>query len=59
LTLTLRTATWPRACGIVSDKLKTEMSDVLDGSKKITDVIIRNIRPNLDLAPPNKYTFDN
>src|SRR5213080_1897124 len=39
--------------GIVSDKLKTEMSDVLEGSKKITEVIIPNVRPNLDLAPSN------
>src|SRR5205814_9284569 len=39
--------------GIVSDKLKTEMSDVLDGSKKITEIVTRNIRPNLDLAPSN------
>ena len=39
--------------GIVSDKLKTEMSDVLDGSKKIAEIIIRNIRPSLDLAPSN------
>lgn len=39
--------------GIVSDKLKTEMSDVLDGSKKITEIIIPGIRPNLDLAPSN------
>jgi chromosome partitioning protein len=39
--------------GIVSEKLKTEMSDVLDGSKKITEVIIQKIRPKLDLAPSN------
>lgn len=29
------------------------MSDVLDGSRKITDVIISGVRPNLDLAPSN------
>jgi chromosome partitioning protein len=39
--------------GIVSDKLGTEMSDVLDGSKKISEVIIRDVRPNLGLAPSN------
>lgn len=39
--------------GIVSDKLKTEMSDVLDGSQKITEIIIPKVRPNLDLAPSN------
>jgi chromosome partitioning protein len=39
--------------GIVSDKLKAEMSDVLDGSRKITDIIIPNVRHNLDLAPSN------
>jgi chromosome partitioning protein len=39
--------------GIVSDKLKTEMSDVLEGSKKIIEIIVPNVRPNLDLAPSN------
>lgn len=39
--------------GIVSDKLKAEMSDVLDGSKKISEIIIQKVRPNLDLAPSN------
>lgn len=39
--------------GIVSDQLEWEMSDVLEGSKRITDIIIPNIRPNLDLAPSN------
>lgn len=39
--------------GIVSDKLKAEMSDVLDGSKKITEIVIPDVRPNLDLAPSN------
>ena len=39
--------------GIVSDKLQCEMSDVLEGSKRIADIIIPNIRPGLDLAPSN------
>jgi chromosome partitioning protein len=39
--------------GIVSDRLEAEMSDVLDGSRRLTDIIIPNIRPNLDLAPSN------
>jgi chromosome partitioning protein len=39
--------------GIVSDRLETEISDVLEGSKRITDIIIPSIRPNLDLAPSN------
>lgn len=39
--------------GIVSDDLKVEMSNVLEGSQHITDVIIPAIRPNLDLAPSN------
>src|ERR1044072_8717136 len=39
--------------GLVSDKLTSEISDVLDGSKRITDIIIPNIRPKLDLAPSN------
>lgn len=39
--------------GIVSDQLEVEMSDVLEGSKRINDIIIPNIRPGLDLAPSN------
>lgn len=39
--------------GIVSEGLKTEMSDVIEGARRITDVIIPNVRPNLDLAPSN------
>lgn len=39
--------------GIVSDKLDREMSDVIQGSKRISDIIIPNVRPNLDLAPSN------
>jgi chromosome partitioning protein len=39
--------------GIVSDRLAVEISDVLEGSKRITDIIIPRIRPNLDLAPSN------
>jgi chromosome partitioning protein len=39
--------------GIVSEQLQLEMSSVLEGSKRITDLIIPNIRPNLDLAPSN------
>jgi chromosome partitioning protein len=39
--------------GLVSDRLEAEVSDVLEGSKRITDIIIPGIRPNLDLAPSN------
>ncbi len=39
--------------GIVADQLKNEMSNVLEGSKRISDIIIPAIRPNLDLAPSN------
>src|SRR5215211_2327162 len=39
--------------GIVSDQLTAEISDVLEGSKRITDIIIPSIRPSLDLAPSN------
>lgn len=39
--------------GIVSDDLAVEMSDVFDGSRRIGDVVIPNIRPGLDLAPSN------
>src|SRR5436190_23290637 len=39
--------------GIVSDRLEVEVSDVLEGSKRIIDIIIPGLRPNLDLAPSN------
>ncbi len=39
--------------GIVSDRLPTEISDVLAGTKKITEVIITNVHDRLDLAPSN------
>jgi chromosome partitioning protein len=39
--------------GLVSDDLHAEMSDVIEGSRRITDIIIPNIRQNLDLAPSN------
>src|SRR3954451_636552 len=39
--------------GIVSEQLPLEMSNVLEGAKRITDIIIPDIRPNLDLAPSN------
>ena len=39
--------------GIVSDELEAEVSDVLEGRKRIGEIIIPDIRPNLDLAPSN------
>ena len=39
--------------GIVAERLPTEMSDVIEGTKRLVDVIIPSIRPNLDLAPSN------
>lgn len=39
--------------GIVSDTLVAEMSNVFDGSKRITDIILPDVRPGLDLAPSN------
>lgn len=39
--------------GLVSDQLESEISDVLEGSKTISDIIIPAIRYNLDLAPSN------
>ena len=44
--------------GIVADKLEHEMSDVFEGSEGIRDVIMPNIRPNLDLAPSNVRLAD-
>lgn len=39
--------------GLVSDNIAHEMSDVLDGSKRLAEIIMPAIRPNLDLAPSN------
>jgi chromosome partitioning protein len=39
--------------GLVSEQLSTEMSDVIEGSHTITEIIIPEIRPNLDIAPSN------
>jgi chromosome partitioning protein len=39
--------------GIVTERLTTEMSDVIEGTRRITEVIIPNVRPNVDLAPSN------
>jgi chromosome partitioning protein len=44
--------------GIVADKIAQEMSDVFEGSKSIKDIIMPNIRPNLDLAPSNVRLAD-
>lgn len=41
------------AFGIVADQLEREISDVLAGSRRISDIIIPDLRPNLDLAPSN------
>jgi chromosome partitioning protein len=39
--------------GIVTDELELEMSNVLEGSKRLADIIIPDVRPKLDLAPSN------
>jgi chromosome partitioning protein len=41
------------ALGISTESLRNELSDVLAGDKRITDIIIPGIRPGLDLAPSN------
>src|SRR5215218_4929787 len=38
---------------VPAESLEHEISDVLAGEKRITDVIISQIHPNLDLAPSN------
>jgi chromosome partitioning protein len=43
---------------IVADEIEHEMSDVFEGSKNIKDIIMPNIRPNLDLAPSNVRLAD-
>src|SRR3712207_500310 len=44
--------------GIVADNIEREMSDVFEGSKGIKDVIVPNVRQNLDLAPSNVRLAD-
>lgn len=44
--------------GIVADKIEHEMSDVFEGSQRLADIIMPNIRPNLDLAPSNVRLAD-
>jgi chromosome partitioning protein len=39
--------------GIVSETLPHEISDVLAGERRINDIILPNVRPDLDLAPSN------
>lgn len=39
--------------GIVAETLPCEISDVLAGERRITEVIIPDVRPGLDLAPSN------
>lgn len=39
--------------GLISDNIEHEMSDVLEGSKRLAEIIMPAIRPNLDLAPSN------
>jgi len=41
------------ALGIPSESLRHEFSDVLAGEMRITDIIIPDVRPGLDLAPSN------
>jgi chromosome partitioning protein len=41
------------ALGIPAETLRHELSDVLAGEKRITDIILPNVRPGLDLAPSN------
>src|SRR5437867_4132866 len=44
--------------GIVADEIPSEMSDVFEGSKRMIDIIMPNLRPNLDLAPSNVRLAD-
>jgi chromosome partitioning protein len=41
------------AFAIPAEQLEHEISDVLAGERRITDIIIPNVRPGLDLAPSN------
>ncbi len=39
--------------GLRAEDLKTEVSDVFAGEKRLGDIILPQVRPNLDLAPSN------
>jgi chromosome partitioning protein len=41
------------ALGIAAESLSRELSDVLAGEQRITDIIIPQVHPRLDLAPSN------
>src|SRR5690242_20655989 len=38
---------------IVADNLQQDISDVFEGTKHLSDIIIPGVRSNLDLAPSN------
>jgi chromosome partitioning protein len=44
--------------GMIADDITQEMSDVFQGTLRITDIIMPHIRPNLDVAPANDRMTD-
>lgn len=39
--------------GIVAEQLSVEMSDVIEGTRRLSEIVIREVHPRLDLAPSN------
>src|SRR6266487_2058600 len=44
--------------GMIADDIPQDMSDVFQGVHRITDIIMPNIRPNVDIAPANDRMTD-
>jgi chromosome partitioning protein len=41
------------AFNVVADEIEYDMSDVFEGKKRIVDIIMPDVRTNLDVAPSN------
>jgi chromosome partitioning protein len=46
------------AFNVVADELEYDMSDVFEGKKRIVDIIMPDVRANLDVAPSNVRLAD-
>jgi chromosome partitioning protein len=46
------------AFNVVADEIEYDMSDVFEGKKRIVDIIMPDVRTNLDVAPSNVRLAD-
>ena len=46
------------AFNVVADEIEFDMSDVFEGRKRIVDIIMPDVRANLDVAPSNVRLAD-